>query len=76
MNNQDKDASLINIIENEGEEINHYPVDESIDNTNAGNAIVYLWDTRYWEIIEWNNNVINHIAFSKTISNISEYMRD
>ena len=52
METDQDNIELIDIVEREGEEINHYLVDESISISNAGEAIVYLWDSRYWEIVE------------------------
>jgi hypothetical protein len=46
----------------DGDIVDAYSVDESIDNSNAGDAIVYDVGGRHFRIITWNERALDHIA--------------
>lgn len=47
------------VIEQEGKLVDEYPVDE-LSNPNCGDAKVYLYEGKYYEIITWNDYALEH----------------
>jgi hypothetical protein len=62
-----KTDSSWQLIENQGERIVEYPVDESMEVANAGSAIVYRFKGKDYEIITWNKHAKEHRVGDKTI---------
>lgn len=67
---EDLDAQLISIVEDGGDELSTYTVDESQTISNAGEAVQYIWNSKKYEIITWNENADEHEPESKTISKL------
>ena len=67
-----KDKILIELLEAEGKEISFYPVDESQLVTNAGDAVVYLYLGRKYEIITWNKRADEHEEGSQEVAEITD----
>lgn len=61
------DAQLISMVEEDGDEISNYPVDESQTISNAGDAVQYMYDGKKYEIITWNEGADEHEPESKEI---------
>ena len=64
------DKSLIYDVEQHGEFIDAYPVDESQQISNAGDASRYEYGGSIYEIITWNQCADEHEPESKTISEL------
>lgn len=62
--------NLIDIIEEKGVIIDEYPVDESQEIINAGDAVVYEYNGRKYEIITWNEEAVKHRQGDKEINEI------
>lgn len=63
-------------VEDFGDEMENYPVDESMTNANAGDAIKYEYNGRIYEIIQWNNRAVDHEQGSKQIADITPEDKD
>lgn len=63
-------------IEDFGDEMESYPVDESMMNSNSGDAIKYEYNGRIYEIIHWNNRAVDHEHGSKQITDITPEDKD
>lgn len=50
----------IDELENEGMIVESFPIDESLDNSNAGDASVYEYDGRLFQVIVWNDRALDH----------------
>lgn len=59
-------------IEDEGKELRNYSVDESEDTMNAGDAYIYEYKGRKYQIITWNKNAKEHEIGEKTITDITD----
>lgn len=57
-------------VETSGVEIDNYPVDESQTVSNAGVAVVYRYYRERWQIITWNDNAVDHVEGSRTMSRL------
>lgn len=68
MRNGGKIEDLIQIVENQGKIEMEYSIDESIEVSNAGDAIMYRLDGLAYEIVTWNKNAEKHRAGEKTIA--------
>ena len=62
-----KKKTTVKEIEENGTIISSYPVDESQDVSNAGNATLYKYKGGICEIIEWNELAIEHKQGKKEI---------
>ena len=67
---KDMDAELISVVEDGGDELSNYPVDESQTISNAGDAVQYMYEGKLYEIITWNECADEHEPESKTISEL------
>jgi hypothetical protein len=67
-NNPLSDISLDEILD--GDIVEEYPVDESIDNSNAGDAVVYEVNGRYFQVITWNDRALDHRAGSVEVNEV------
>ena len=61
---------LIDEIEEYGDELSNYPVDESQTISNAGDAVQYSYKGKVYEIITWNQCADEHDPDSKEISEL------
>lgn len=59
-------------LENHGNEIDRYPVDESQTASNAGDAVLYEMNGRKFEVITWNDNAEDHEPGETTVNEITE----
>lgn len=57
-------------LEDEGIVLEQYPVDESQSVSNAGDAVVYNWNDRFFEVITWRDNAEDHREGEVKISEI------
>lgn len=57
-------------IQQEGKILYEYPVDESQDNSNAGDAVEYSYKGKRYEIITWNSRAIEYKRGQQTISKL------
>jgi hypothetical protein len=69
---EDTDRELISLVEDGGNEVINYPVDESQTISNAGDAVQYTYEGKRYEIITWNENADEHDPESKTISEMGD----
>jgi hypothetical protein len=51
-----KKQKFIDEIEENGKLLERYPVDENMNNPNSGDAVVYLYKGKKYEIITWNSS--------------------
>ncbi len=63
---------LISLVEDGGDELSNYPVDESQTISNAGDAVQFMWNGKKYEIITWNECADEHEPESKTISELED----
>jgi hypothetical protein len=59
-------------LENHGNQLDRYPVDESQAVANAGDAVLYEMDGRKYEAITWNERAERHRPGSTTVTEIKE----
>lgn len=52
------------------DEVNRYPVDESQTISNAGDAVVYEYYGRLYEVITWNEFAVDHEPGSITVTQL------
>ena len=64
------DVNFITLVEEYGDEISNYPVDESQTISNAGDAVQYMYSGKKYEVITWNQCADEHDPESKTISEL------
>jgi hypothetical protein len=55
-----KNQPSIDDVRHKGEFIDEYSVDESQDNSNAGNATLYDYKGKLYEVVVWNNRALDH----------------
>jgi hypothetical protein len=67
-----KDRKLIELLEAEGNEVCAYPVDESQLISNAGDAIVYEYLGKKYEVIIWNERAEEHTEGSQEVAEITD----
>lgn len=51
--------------------VSEYPVDESQSVCNAGDAVVYNYWGRRYEVITWNERAMEHNAGEISVSNLA-----
>lgn len=66
------DLPSIADIEDEGNKIDSYPIDESMDNPNAGDAVVYDYNGKKYQVITWNEKAEQQRAGDKTINELDD----
>ena len=59
-------------LDNHGNAIDAYPVDESQTVSNAGDAVLYELNGKKYQVIVWNENATEHEPGSKEVSEIPE----
>jgi hypothetical protein len=65
-----KNKYSISTVEDCGAQKEQYPVDESQDNSNAGDAIVYEFMGHKFEVITWNEQAIDHKEGEKEMNKL------
>lgn len=55
----------------DSEIVDRYPVDESANVCNAGDAVVYNYWGRKYEVITWNENAVEHESGEISVSNLA-----
>jgi hypothetical protein len=61
---------LIHDIEVDGDLLDTYSVDESQAVSNAGDAELYFYNGKRYEIITWNNQAMEHKTGNKNMSEL------
>lgn len=59
-------------LENQGNPLDAYPVDESQTVANAGDAILYELNGRKYQVIIWNDRAVDHVTGSKEVSEVKD----
>ena len=59
-------------LENQGNQLDAYPVDESLTVANAGDAILYELNGRKYQVITWNERAEDHVTGSKEVSEVKD----
>lgn len=59
-------------LENQGNELDRYPVDESQANANAGDAVLYELNGKKFEVITWNERADDHEPGFQTVNEMPE----
>jgi hypothetical protein len=62
------DQELIDTIESECAELDHWPCDESQTVSNAGDEYLYAYEGKQYVITVWNDRAVDHKPGSKTIA--------
>jgi len=63
--------NIQDVLEN-GEFLYDYPIDESQTNSNAGDAEVFEYEGKKYEIITWNDRAIEHEEGEKEIAELPD----
>ena len=61
----------IDDVRHKGEFIDEYSVDEGLDNSNAGNATLYDYKGKLYEVVVWNSRALDHKEGSVTMAEVS-----
>lgn len=61
----------IDDVRHKGEFIDEYPVDEGLDNSNAGNATLYDYKGKLYEVVVWNSRALDHNEGDVTMAEVS-----
>lgn len=59
-------------LENQGNPLDTYPVDESMTVPNAGDAILYELNCKKYQVIIWNDRAVDHVTGSKEVSEVKD----
>lgn len=66
----------IEIVCHKGEVIDEYSVDEGLDNSNAGNATLYDYKGKLYEVVVWNNRALDHSEGDVTMAEVTRDVDD
>jgi hypothetical protein len=72
MKEDDAMISEIDVVEDEGQLLEAYPIDESQTVSNAGTAELFRHKGKIYEIITWNERAEEHKAGSKEMTRLGK----
>jgi len=57
-------------VQRKGEHIDSYSVVEGLDASNAGEATLYNYKGKLWEVVVWNDRALNHKSGEVTMDEV------
>lgn len=70
------DMPSIETVRHKGEFIDEYIVDEGPDNSNAGNATLYDYKGKLYEVVVWNERALDHKEGDVTMAEVTRDVDD